>query len=69
MCIDPLSFKDLFVQQGLVNSFHRKNNKMEKMTDGEWIDVNMKAMTTILLCLKDEVSSYVMHGCEIDCGV
>ena len=42
---------------------------MEKMIDGEWVDVNTKAMTTILLCLKDEVSSYVMHGCEIDCGV
>ena len=42
---------------------------MEKMTDGEWVDVNMKTMTTILLCLKGKVSSYVMHGCEIDCGV
>ena len=41
---------------------------MEKMIDGEWVDVNTKVMTTILLCLKDEVSSYVMHGCEIDCG-
>ena len=67
--MDPLSFKDLLVQQGLVNSFYRKNNKMEKMTDGEWVDVNMKTMTTILLCLKGKVSSYVMHGCEIDCGV
>jgi len=40
--------------------FYRKNNKMEKMIDSEWVDVNTKAMTTILLCLKDEVSYYVM---------
>ena len=34
---------------------------MEKMIDGEWVDSNTKAMTTVLLCLKDEVLYYIME--------
>ena len=34
---------------------------MEKMIDGEWVDFNTKAMTTVLLCLKDKVMYYVME--------
>ena len=56
-----LSFKDLLVQKGLVNTFYRIKKKMEKMIDGEWVDSNTKAMTTVLLCLKDEVLYYIME--------
>ena len=51
----------MLVQQGLVNTFYRIKKKTEKMIDGEWVDFNTKAMTTVLLCLKDKVMYYVME--------
>ena len=38
---------------------------MEKMIVGEWVDFNTKAMTTVLLCLKDKVMYYVMEDKSI----
>uniref|UniRef100_A0A2N9GPN1 CCHC-type domain-containing protein n=1 Tax=Fagus sylvatica TaxID=28930 RepID=A0A2N9GPN1_FAGSY len=37
--------KDLLVQQGLVKALYGKTKKPEKMTDDEWEELNMKAMT------------------------
>ena len=47
--------KDLLVQQGLVKALYRKTKKPEKMTDDEWEELDMKAVSTIRLLLADEV--------------
>ena len=53
--------KDLLVQQGLVKALYGKARKPETMTDEEWEELNMKAVSTIRLCLADEL--YVRcHG-------
>jgi hypothetical protein len=47
--------KDLLVQQGLVKALYGKTKKPEKMTDDEWEELDMKAVSTIRLLLADEV--------------
>jgi hypothetical protein len=53
--------KDLLVQQGLVKALYRKTKKPEKMTDEEWEELDMKAVSTIRLLLADEVMYDVME--------
>jgi hypothetical protein len=52
--------KDLLVQQGLVKTFYGKMKKLEKMTEDEWEELEMRAVSTIRLCLVDEVMYHVM---------
>uniref|UniRef100_A0A2N9HHH9 CCHC-type domain-containing protein n=1 Tax=Fagus sylvatica TaxID=28930 RepID=A0A2N9HHH9_FAGSY len=53
--------KDLLVQQGLVKALYGKTKKPEKMTDDEWEELDMKAVSTIRLLLADEVMYDVME--------
>uniref|UniRef100_A0A2N9J203 Integrase catalytic domain-containing protein n=1 Tax=Fagus sylvatica TaxID=28930 RepID=A0A2N9J203_FAGSY len=53
--------KDLLVQQGLVKALYEKTKKPEKMTDKEWEELDMKAVSTIRLLLADEVMYDVME--------
>uniref|UniRef100_A0A2N9IUP8 CCHC-type domain-containing protein n=1 Tax=Fagus sylvatica TaxID=28930 RepID=A0A2N9IUP8_FAGSY len=53
--------KDLLVQQGLVKALYGKTKKPEKMTDDEWEELYMKAVSTIRLLLADEVMYDVME--------
>ena len=53
--------KDLLVHQGLVKALYGKTKKLEKMTDDEWEELDMKAVSTILLLLADEVMYDVME--------
>ena len=52
--------KDLLVQQGLVKALYGKARKPETMTDDEWEELNMKVVSTIRLCLADELMYDVM---------
>ena len=52
--------KDLLVQQGLVKALYGRAKKLETMTNNEWEELNMKAMSTIQLCLADELMYDVM---------
>uniref|UniRef100_A0A2N9EGT6 CCHC-type domain-containing protein n=1 Tax=Fagus sylvatica TaxID=28930 RepID=A0A2N9EGT6_FAGSY len=58
--------KDLLVQQGLVKALYGKTKKPEKMTDDEWEELDMKAVSTIRLLLADEVHVRC-HGGELNC--
>jgi hypothetical protein len=53
--------KDLLVHQGLVKALYGKTKKPEKMTDDEWEELDMKAVSTIRLLLADEVMYDVME--------
>uniref|UniRef100_A0A2N9GD91 Uncharacterized protein n=1 Tax=Fagus sylvatica TaxID=28930 RepID=A0A2N9GD91_FAGSY len=53
--------KDLLVQQGLVKALYGKTKKPEKMTDDEWEELDMKAVSTIRLLLANEVMYDVME--------
>uniref|UniRef100_A0A2N9H2E5 CCHC-type domain-containing protein n=1 Tax=Fagus sylvatica TaxID=28930 RepID=A0A2N9H2E5_FAGSY len=53
--------KDLLVQQGLVKALYGKTKKLEKMTDEEWEELDMKAVSTIRLLLADKVMYDVME--------
>jgi hypothetical protein len=46
---------DLLVQQGLQKSLTDKSKKPTAMTEWEWEDLDVKALSTIRLCLADEV--------------
>ena len=52
--------KDLLVQQGLVKALYGKSKKLETMIDNKWEELNMKAVSTIRLCLADELMYDVM---------
>jgi hypothetical protein len=54
--------KDLLMQQGLVKALYRKIKKPEKMTDDEWEELDMKAVSIIRLLLANEVMYDVMEG-------
>uniref|UniRef100_A0A2N9GJC7 Integrase catalytic domain-containing protein n=1 Tax=Fagus sylvatica TaxID=28930 RepID=A0A2N9GJC7_FAGSY len=47
--------------QGLVKALYGKTKKPEKMTDDEWEELDMKAVSTIRLLLADEVMYDVME--------
>jgi hypothetical protein len=53
--------QDLLVQQGLVKALYGKAKKPEKMTDDEWDELDMKAVSSIRLLLVDEVMYDVME--------
>ena len=53
--------KNLLVQQDLVKTLYRKTKKPEKMTDDEWEELDMKAVSTIQLVLANEVMYDVME--------
>ena len=57
--------KDLLVQQGLVKALYGKARKPEMLTDDEWEELNMKAVSTIQLCLADELMYDVMDDVSI----
>jgi hypothetical protein len=50
-----LKMRDLLVQQGLQKTFAGKSNKPTTMTEWEWEDLDAKTLSTIRLCLADEV--------------
>ena len=52
--------KDLLVQQGLVKALYGKARKPEMMTDDKWEELNMKVVSTIQLCLANELMYDVM---------
>jgi hypothetical protein len=56
---------DLLVQQGLVKALYGKTKKPEKMTDEEWEELDMKAVSTIRLLLADEVMYDVMEETQL----
>jgi hypothetical protein len=47
--------KNLLVQQGLVKALYGKTKKLEKMTNDEREELNMKAVSIIRLLLADEI--------------
>ena len=52
--------KYLLVQQGLVKALYGKAKKPETMMDDEWEELDMKAVSTIRLCLVDELMYHVI---------
>jgi hypothetical protein len=50
-----LKMRDLLVQQGLQKALAGKSKKPTTMTEWEWEDLDVKALSTIHLCLADEV--------------
>jgi hypothetical protein len=46
---------DLLVQQGLSKALVGKSKKPTAMTEWEWEDLDVKALSTIRLCLADKV--------------
>uniref|UniRef100_A0A2N9J6A9 Integrase catalytic domain-containing protein n=1 Tax=Fagus sylvatica TaxID=28930 RepID=A0A2N9J6A9_FAGSY len=58
--------KDLLVQQGLVKALYGKTKKPEKMTDDEWEELDMKAVSTIRT-ITGRRSHVRCHGGELNC--
>jgi hypothetical protein len=50
-----LKMWDLLVQQGLQKAFAGKSKKPTTMTNEDWEDLDAKSLSTICLCLADEV--------------
>jgi hypothetical protein len=50
-----LKMRDLLVQQGLQKVLEGKTKKPTRMIDEDWEDLNARALSTICLCLGDEV--------------
>ena len=50
-----LKMRDLLVQQGLQRALDGKRKKPLTITDDEWEDLDAKALSTIRLCLADDV--------------
>jgi hypothetical protein len=50
-----LKMWDLLVQQGLQKALAGKSKKPTSMTDEDWEDLDARALSTIRLCLADEV--------------
>ena len=50
-----LNMRDLLVQQGLQKALAGKSKKPTTMTNEEWEDLDAKALSTIHLCLADDV--------------
>ena len=50
-----LKVRDLLVQQRLHKALDGANKKPTSMTDSDWEDLNAQALSTIKLCLADEV--------------
>jgi hypothetical protein len=50
-----LKMRDLLVQQGLQKVLEGKTKKPTRMIDEDWEDLNARALSTIRLCLADEV--------------
>ena len=50
-----LKMHDLLVQQGLHKTLVGKSNKLVNMIDEDWEDVDTRALSTILLCLENDV--------------
>ena len=50
-----LKMRDLLVQEGLKRDLDEKIKKPLTMTDDEWEDLDAKALSTIRLCLVDDV--------------
>ena len=50
-----LKVRDLLVQQGLHKALDEVNKKPTSMTSSDWEDLDARALSTIWLCLADEV--------------
>ena len=50
-----LKMRDLLVQQGLQKALPGKSKKPTAMTNEEWEDLDAKDLSTIRLCLVDDV--------------
>jgi hypothetical protein len=50
-----LKMRDLLVQQGLQKALACKSNKQTTMMNEEWEDLDEKSLSTIHLCLVDDV--------------
>ena len=60
--------KDLLVQQGLSKALSGASKKPEQMSNDDWEDLQAKAVSTIRLCLADEVMYHVI-GDDSPAGV
>ena len=50
-----LKMQEILVQQGLQKSLEGKTKKLASMTNKDWEDLDARALSTICLCLEDEV--------------
>jgi hypothetical protein len=50
-----LKMRDLLVQQGLQKALAGRSKKLTSMTDEDWEDLDARALSTIRMCLADEV--------------
>jgi len=50
-----LKMKDLLVQRLLQKALARKSKKPTSMANDEWVDLDVRALSTIRLCLADDV--------------
>jgi len=50
-----LKVRDLLVQQGLHKVLDEENKKPYSMTTSDWEDLGAQALSTIMLCMADEV--------------
>jgi hypothetical protein len=50
-----LKMRDLLVQQGLQKALAGRSKKLASMTDEDWEDLDARALSTIRLCLENEV--------------
>jgi hypothetical protein len=50
-----LKMRDLLVQQGLQKALVGRTKKPTSMTNEEWEELDAKSLSTIRLCLEDEV--------------
>jgi hypothetical protein len=50
-----IKMRDLLVQQGLQKALSGKSKKPTSMADDDWEDLDARALSTIHLCLADEV--------------
>ena len=52
--------KDILVQQGSMRALKGKNSKPEKMTKEEWEDLELECISTIRLCILDNIINNVI---------
>ena len=62
-----LKIRDLLVQQGLKKTLARKTKKSTSMTDEDWEDLDARALSTICLCLEDEMLFNIIEDVTTTC--
>lgn len=62
-----LKVRDLLVQQGLHKALDGATKKPATMTDSNWEDLDARALSTIRLCLADEVLFNIVEESTASC--